>query len=142
MKIKSCFICFYISILVSCNDEKELLNPIGKYAVTEPTFRDKLFFKIHQSDGRIIGSELTLMHDKTFVYTTCGNIMTGLWTLKDNNVTLNIQTNQYKSDSLQVLKGRIANPKTIKFRIIDKQLFRKWEFLDDSTSTIELLTKE
>jgi hypothetical protein len=142
MKIKLYFICFYLLILASCNDEKELLNLIGKYAVTETTFRDKLFLKIHRSDGRIIGSELTLMHDKTFVYSTCGNIMTGQWTLKDNDVTLIIQTNQYKSDSLQVLKGGIVNPKTINFKIIDKQLFRKWEFRDDSTSTIELLTKE
>ena len=48
----------------------------------------------------VVGSSLELNADRSFEYQTCGNIMTGTWSVKKDSLMLNIKTNRFQIDSL------------------------------------------
>ncbi len=74
---------------------------IGTYV--SPHYRnvDKLLFAIKGSVATVGGS-LDIRKDSTFTYTTCGNILTGIWSVQSDSIILSVYTNHWKEDSLAV----------------------------------------
>ena len=65
------------------------------------------------------GTTLNLKADSTFSYGTCGNLITGIWSIKKDTLVLNGKTNKYRNDSLNLV---LPPPKVgINKFVIDKK---------------------
>ena len=113
----------------------------GEYEVATKTVNDRLFLRKMKSDGRIVGSQLSLKSDSTFLYLTCGNKMTGHWRKTQDSVFLHISTNVYRTDSMKLLSPAFFPDRPITFLVRERQLYRIWETAN-TNRTVELLTKK
>jgi len=89
-----------------------------------------------------IGSELVLMKDSTFKYTTCGNIITGTWNYLNDSLFLKIKKNRWRIDSLDKngFNGRwpTVPQKPVGFKF-DKDYLVKIDILQNGRKVIEKL---
>jgi len=77
-------------------------------------------------NGAYVGSEIILKNDSSFQYSTCGNILIGKWTTKNDSLILKVNSNRYRIDSLNI-KGfngffPTVPKKPIKFKIENNYL--------------------
>ncbi len=57
-------------------------------------------------DGLVYGTKLKINKDSSFVMQTCGNYIEGKWNLKNDSIYLKVETNIYRSDSLNSILER------------------------------------
>jgi hypothetical protein len=73
-----------------------------------------------------VGSELTINRDFSFDYNTCGNVMNGKWFLRNDSIFLNVTSDRWRIDSLNVQGYKGTWPKIptkpIGFKIINDYL--------------------
>lgn len=89
---------FATLLLVSCSREDDL---IGKYEADRYHFLEMAPRSIFQKTGFAAGCTLELKEDSSFVYKTCGNVMEGYWSTKEDSLILDIDSNKWRTDSLQ-----------------------------------------
>jgi hypothetical protein len=135
-------IAYYLLCLIFavCSCTKDV-SVSGEYRVEAKTINDQLFLRKIRSTDRIVGSELNLKSDSTFLYFTCGNEMTGHWRKIHESISLYVATNIYRSDSMRSKKEAIIPKEPIIFQIRQRQLYRFWD-TTDSNRIVELLTKK
>jgi len=51
--------------------------------------------------GFVLGNDLTLNADSSFLMTTCGTINTGKWYVNEDSLYLEVKSRKWRSDSLQ-----------------------------------------
>lgn len=74
------------------------------------TYRSVNISKIEQLSNYIfkginyiaLGSEIKINSDFTFRYVTCGSIIEGFWSEKNDSLLLNVKTHRWRNDSLNV----------------------------------------
>ena len=107
----------------SCSNNNTILKT-GEYKSYKPSLPYLYYQYIFNGiRSHTIGSDLLLKNDSTFIYSTCGNIMTGTWINKSDSLLLSFTSNKFKNDSLNKngLNGifpKVPNKPTILF--IDK----------------------
>lgn len=132
----------YITICIlastfSCSKE---ISIAGEYEAKPKTLSDRIFLRKMNSEGRIIGSRLSLAADSTFIYITCGNEMSGRWTKKQDSILLFVATNNPRVDNPRTKEPAIVPKDLIIFKTRNRQLYHVWEAAD-SSRFVELLTK-
>jgi len=114
----------------------------GDYKISSPNLSDRITMFFKGIKSVVAGSELSLNKDSSFVYTTCGNKITGRWSFKKGTVDLNITSNRFRIDSLNELpewKSQISSVGIKKFRLKGSRLYSVSRF-SDGTKSIEILS--
>jgi hypothetical protein len=125
--MKILFLILCISLLYGCKSEHDI--HLGNYKSIEYSKLDLVvLYLFKRINGAFVGSELKLEIDSSFIYTTCGNSMTGNWKCYNDTLFLNVRTNKFRIDSLNVsgLNGNFPPlPKDpIKFKIENEYLIQ------------------
>jgi len=114
----------------------------GDYKTSSPNLSDRVTMFYRGIKGVIVGSELNLEKDSSFIYTTCGNKMTGRWSFDSETGYLYITSNRFRIDSLNESpewRSQIPSSGIQKFRLKGKRLY--WvSRLSDGTKSIEILS--
>lgn len=99
------FLSILTLILSACSKDENL---IGTYTSDRYNFLEMASKSLFQKTGFSAGCTIELNEDSSFVYTTCGNIMKGYWTIQVDSLILDIHSNKWIVDSLQIhgYKGR------------------------------------
>ena len=90
------------TLLISCSSATNN-NLIGNYEINRPILPVKLF-KQYWYNGLVVGTELKLNSDSTFVHTNCSVIMKGKWSVKNDSLFFKITDKKWKIDSLNYSK--------------------------------------
>ena len=88
-------------VLISSSCKKEFDSIIGKYESKEYSNLELAWLGINNISASI-GSTIEIKEDSTFYLQTCGNIMTGNWTLKKDTLCLFAESNRWRNDSLHL----------------------------------------
>lgn len=88
-------------VLFSSSCQKKIDSIIGKYESKEYSNLELAWMGINNTSASI-GSTIEIKEDSTFYLQTCGNIMTGNWTLKKDTLYLFAESNRWKNDSLHL----------------------------------------
>lgn len=93
---------FLFIALLSCKQETS--NDLtGTYeSIRYSVFERPLESLKRINDRRAVGTTLILNSDSSYQETTCGNIMTGTWRVKNDSLLLFCENNRWRIDSLQV----------------------------------------
>jgi hypothetical protein len=94
--ILSSFLTFIL--LNSCSREADFT---GIYETDKYSLAEKASKNIFTKTGFVVGSKLELKDDSTFLYQTCGNRMEGHWHILNDSLILDVDSNLWRSDSLQ-----------------------------------------
>ena len=74
----------------------------GTYESIEYKSKERPFETFSKrNDSKAVGTTLVLSEDSSFHMTSCANIVTGNWELRNDSVYLEYETNIWKIDSLQ-----------------------------------------
>lgn len=85
-------------LLAACSRKIEV---IGIYNTDRYSRAEKFSKSIVNKTWFVVGSSLEVNEDSTFHYQTCGNIMDGNWHIQRDSLVLDIDSNRWRSDSLQ-----------------------------------------
>lgn len=85
-----------IILVSSCTSYTEL---VGKYESTGQYGVRSLWNRYVKKQISSSGSSIDLNTDSTFKHTTCGNILTGKWCVKEDTLLLFCESNKYAIDS-------------------------------------------
>ena len=114
-------------VIFGCHPEHKIR--FGTYkSITYNKFDLAVLYFLKGMNSAFVGSEITLKSDSSFTYTTCGNSMLGNWQCKNDTLMLDIKSNKYRIDSLNIFgfNGHFPSiPKNpIKFYIDNEYLIR------------------
>ena len=112
---------FLLPLIISC-DTAGKFHVEGYYETEIVTLTDLIFGG--PPFGRVVGIELNIKPDSTFLYKTCGNIMSGKWKIKQDSLLLVVQTNISKKDSIHYVPP--YKNRTFKIKH-NGQLLRIWK---------------
>jgi len=120
MKIWS--LVLFVFLLTGCKNDHHI--KIGPYKSVRFNKIELGFLYIFKGiNAYFVGSEIDLSMDSSFVYTTCGNIMSGSYCIKNDSLFLNVKSNRFRIDSLNIKGFNGHYPtiptKSIKFKIED-----------------------
>ena len=111
-------------LILGCSSSVNSLP--GTYLSDSPSLFDKIECKVNGINGWIAGSTLVLEKDSTFIYTTCGNIMMGKWSREEDSLSLHVESNRWRNDSLQIHGSNGKWPQVpehpIKFAVANREL--------------------
>lgn len=113
------YLVLFFSLLTSCVTHKE--SVIGEYKSAKCDKIYSIFLRINHT-AVIKGSSLCLAIDSTFKETNCGNIITGIFKVKNDSLYLFCQQNQYKNDSINQIKKLDCYEKPMVFSISRNKL--------------------
>ncbi len=89
---------FFIIVVLGCDSDNSI---VGAYKSERPSKVEYATFWITKGAIRSIsGQELKLKSDSSYIYKTCGHIITGSWKVDDDRLTLIQESKRWKSDSL------------------------------------------
>ncbi len=115
---------------------------IGNYKSADFNFFERGVLYIFGSEFIIIGNELTLNTDSTFIFITCGSIQSGTWYCKADSLYLDSKTIRWRKDSIQELadKGEMhqLRNKLLTFKITKKGFSREVPLRDNGKKIISL----
>jgi len=130
-----CLFCF------SCTNENESL--IGDYTSVQYNVFEDALLNLDQKTTWSIGTQLKLKDDSNFKLITCGNIITGTWTVLNDSLNLNFESNRWRKDSLQEVgfegEWPILYTKPWKYAIQGNQLIQEYSRLDSNGVRIRSL---
>ncbi len=97
-------------ILCSLGCENSPPEIVGDYEIVEYSISDKLWYGGIKGYDLISGSSITINSDSTFKYITCGNVMNGNWRIVTDTLILDVISNQWRIDSLNIygFEGKCA----------------------------------
>jgi hypothetical protein len=115
----------------------------GLYTTIRPPFIEHAWLYYMRGIRHFsIGSELRINVNSTFLYTTCGNIISGTWTASRDSLFLHAKTNRWRNDSLNQHGFNGEWPKVpdkpIGFKIVNSGL-EAIERLPDGTKLLKKL---
>jgi len=97
--MKKTLILFLIVFVSGCKSDYEIIT--GSYKSVRMNIVEYGFRFVFQNVGSsMVGSEIILNPDSTFIFTTCGGIITGRWSATPDSLFLHAETNRYRIDSL------------------------------------------
>lgn len=86
--------------IVSCTSKQESL--FGTYeSILYSYSKRPLEYLAKRNDHRAVGATIILNMDSSFTKTTCANLITGTWKVKNDSLYLIYETNHWKNDNLQ-----------------------------------------
>lgn len=97
MKLK--LVSILIILLISCSSTKTSKEIIGFYKSKKYNFIEH-YIILFSGKSYAIGEILKLKKDSTYVYNTCGNVISGYWRIRGDTLLLFCQKFRYKRDSL------------------------------------------
>lgn len=90
-----------ILFFLNCSAQEKRSIQIGNYSYIKWTQFEVAWLYLTKGIHHFFaGSELILNADSSFTHKSCGNIMTGNWTYKNDTLLLIVKTNRWRSDSL------------------------------------------
>jgi hypothetical protein len=111
-------------ILLNCNTQPKPNELTGIYKAKTPNLLVQAYNN-YKKAAYVVGSEITLKTDSTFIYTTCGNIITGNWFVIKDSIYLKVNTNYYKNDSLNQIRKPKIGKKPIALKIFKNTLYEE-----------------
>lgn len=97
--MKNAYLIVLLVIILGCKDQSDV--KIGNYKFVKPSYVQLGYLYLTRGvNSCFIGSDIVLNKDSTFIYKTCGNIMTGKWTNRSDSLFLEVTTNRWRIDSL------------------------------------------
>jgi hypothetical protein len=120
--MKTWLLILFLILLLGCKNDHDI--KIGSYKSVKLNKLELGFLYIFKGiNSYFIGSEIDLSMDSSFVYTTCGNIMRGSYSIKNDSLFLNVKSNRFRIDSLNITGFNGHYPtiptKPIRFKIED-----------------------
>lgn len=88
-------------LFISCNTSNSIF--VGKYETQKSSEIDK-FFSFVFDRCFILGVELELKKDSTFIVSSCSNIASGNWVVKKDTLFLNYLSNEIYIDNIKGFK--------------------------------------
>jgi len=99
--MKNRLVVFFCITLIACETDRSI--KIGTYQYVRYNKIQWIWlYYFHGIKSYNVGSELILEKDSLFIYTTCGNIIKGKWNTHKDSLFLNIKSNRWRSDSLNL----------------------------------------
>ena len=109
--------CFFLLIVAAtaCSSPDQLT---GKYVVEDYSFFYKAWKNLGEPTSFLLGSELELKPDSSYIYSSCSNRSTGLWRVEDDTLYLRELTIRWISDSLHEhgFNGRWPQPQEAEYK--------------------------
>ena len=92
---------FLQTACLAAQDSHSLEELTGTYQSPNYSIFDKVYYNLLQRTSFAVGTTLELKEDSSFHLTTCGNIITGNWSVNADTLLLHATTNRWRNDSLQ-----------------------------------------
>ena len=90
-----------------------------------------------------MGSTLALSKDSTFLYKTCGILMTGLWEKKKDSLYLKVKNHKYLLDSLYNTKQELPPKDFFIYHVSENRLVAKMkDIVKPERTVLNKLVKE
>lgn len=108
------FILFTLGL--SCSPSKNKWDLSGEYANKTYSLIEKILLQANNATY-VLHSKIVLNQDSTYIYTTCGTEMKGIWNVKNDSLILNCKQNKYHNDSINKIRPPSCGTKPIIFLI-------------------------
>jgi len=106
-------------LLTSC-DDKTTNKLFGKYESSKLDFSEKIRFRTNKD---IKGMTLILKKDSTYFYDTCGILINGSWSVRNDSLSMKVDNIRYKNDSLNKIRKPEKRADFLKYEINDNILY-------------------
>ena len=106
-------------LLTSC-DDKTTNKLFGKYESSKLDFSEKFRFRTNKD---IKGMTLILKKDSTYFYDTCGILINGSWSVRNDSLSMKVDNIRYKNDSLNKIRKPEKRADFLKYEINDNILY-------------------
>jgi len=112
-----------LALLTGCI-HPESFEP-GTYCNQEPTVTEQALYVLKSYSSYTMGTVLELSPDSGFRYSSCGTIMTGTWHLRGDSLFLQVKSNRWRKERLNLPGTSLAVPSApMGFRVIKNGLER------------------
>lgn len=105
-----------MSILIACS-ANEHPSLIGTYKSNPYNLIQQVYFQLVNKTLFTHGEDLSLNSDSSYTYSTCGVIMTGIWSVSGDSLSLFCKTNTHKNDSINKVRPPTCGTEPIKMYI-------------------------
>lgn len=108
-----------VLILYSCDEEKsdELF---GIYKSSKLLRSEKINYGTNKD---IQGMTLILKNDSTYFYDTCGILLDGSWSVRNDSLLMTVDNIRYKNDSINKIRKPEKRTDFLKYEINDNILY-------------------
>ncbi|MES2691560.1 MAG: hypothetical protein V4658_14220 [Bacteroidota bacterium] len=107
-----------LGILIACNSDHQP-SLTGSYKSRSYNIIQRAYFQIVSKTLFTQGEGLSLKGDSTFTFSTCGNVITGIWSASADTLNLFCKTNTHKNDSINKVRPPTCGTEPIKMYIDD-----------------------
>lgn len=112
------YVCL-IFIVVSCSNSENRNKITGKYKSKTYHIFQRIIMQI-KNENHVLGSELDLRADSSYLYISCGNIMNGHWKIQNKDtLALFCINNRFRNDSLNEAIGATCGTSPVKYKILN-----------------------
>ena len=108
-----------VLILYSCN-EKKSDELFGTYKSSKLIRSEKINYGINKD---IQGMTLILKNDSTYFYDTCGILLDGYWSVRNDSLLMKVDNIIYKNDSINKIRKPEKRADFLKYAINDNILY-------------------
>ena len=110
---------FLVFVLLTSCDEKTTNELYGTYKSAKLDFSEKIRFS---TNNDIEGMILILKKDSTYFYDTCGILINGSWSVRDDRLTMTVNNIRYKNDSINKMRKPEKRADFLEYSINDNIL--------------------
>jgi hypothetical protein len=127
-------------IVVSCSSTEKVI--VGKYKSKTYNIFQRIIMQI-KSETSVMGSELELRSDSTYLYISCGNIINGNWRIYSNDtLALFCKNNKFRNDSLNKVMDASCGTAPVKYKILKSgELTREYPIPELEENCIDAFVK-
>ena len=111
---------FLVFVLLTSCDKKTTNELHGTYKSAKLDFSEKIRFS---TNNDIEGMILILKKDSTYLYDTCGILINGSWSVRDDRLTMTVNNIRYKNDSINKMRKPEKRADFLEYNINDNILY-------------------
>ena len=111
---------FLVFVLLTSCDKKTTNELHGTYKSAKLDFSEKIRFS---TNNDIEGMILILKKDSTYFYDTCGILINGSWSVRDDRLTMTVNNIRYKNDSINKMRKPEKRADFLEYNINDNILY-------------------
>lgn len=104
------------TLVLVCSPSKGKWDLFGEYNSKTYSLIEKVLLQANNATY-VLHSKIILNQDSSYIYTTCGSEMKGIWNVKNDSLILNCKQNKYHNDSINKIRPPSCGTKPIIFLI-------------------------
>lgn len=133
------FILFIVGL--SCAPSKNKWDLSGEYTSKTYSLMQKILLQANNTTY-VLHAKIILNQDSTYIYTTCGTEMKGIWHVKNDSLILNCKQNKYHNDSINKIRPPSCGTKPLIFLIDYKNKELKAVFYQNKKRVLNYFIKK